>query len=237
MALDNRYMDGSYLEETGNWHSEDAHWKAQHILRGMQALGTSVKTVGDIGCGSGDVLAYLAKNLPDIDAFAGWELAPAAFDLTLRHASPKLSFFNQSLFEAPGQVYDLILAMDVFEHVEDYIGFLKKLRAHGKAFMFHIPLDASAYSVFFEENILRYKREKVGHLHYYTKYTALATLEDSGYSIVNHFFTHSKVETPAKGAKEKVKQAVRKAVFGVNPDLCSRTIGGCSLMVTATAQK
>ena len=43
--------------------------------------------------------------------------------------------------------YDLILCIDVFEHVEDYIGFLKTLKNKSKYHIFNIPLDMCALKV------------------------------------------------------------------------------------------
>jgi 2-polyprenyl-3-methyl-5-hydroxy-6-metoxy-1,4-benzoquinol methylase len=234
--IEARYIDGSYLKESQSWHSGDADWKVGQILPLFKNIDPAPATIGDIGCGSGDILAALATALPSVKRFEGWEIAPEAFAMTGRHSNQKLVFRNESLLENADVRYDVALAIDVFEHVTDYIGFLRQLNRHAKHFVFHIPLDASAYTIFFEENILRYKREKTGHLHYFSKYTALATLEDCGYQIEDYRFTHAKVFPPAKNFMGKFKQGIRKAVFAISPNFCARTIGGCSLAVLAMSK-
>jgi hypothetical protein len=74
--------------------------------------------------------------------------------------------------------------MDVFEHVDDYLGFLKLCKGRAKNTMFHIPLDISAQAVL--RNQLIDSRNSVGHLHHFIKDTAIATLVDSGYEIVDY---------------------------------------------------
>jgi 2-polyprenyl-3-methyl-5-hydroxy-6-metoxy-1,4-benzoquinol methylase len=233
MSIDTRYIDGSYLQATGGWHSEDAAWKVDHIMSVIGEIAPGLKSIGDIGCGSGDILAQLAVRVPTANLLEGWELAPEAYALTKRHTLSQISFHNKSLFDFPGSKYDLMMAMDVFEHVSDYLGFLEKLREHGERFVFHIPLDASALTIFNEEHVLRNKREEIGHLHYFTKYSALATLEDAGYKILNYKFTHAKVFPPANYLSGKIRQGLRKIVFALSPYFCARTIGGCAMMVLA----
>ena len=78
---------------------------------------------------------------------------------------------------------DLILCLDVFEHVEDYMGFLKNLSNKSKFFVFNIPLDMNVMKIIFG---LKYAREEGRrHLHYFNKYTALETLKDTGYEIID----------------------------------------------------
>lgn len=69
--------------------------------------------------------------------------------------------------------------MDVFEHVDDYLGFLKLCKNKTKNTIFHIPLDISAQGIL--RNKLIAARKSVSHLHYFMKETAIATLIDSGY--------------------------------------------------------
>ncbi len=233
MSIDSRYTDGSYMAETGGWHAEDADWKAGHIKRVIAGIADRLSSVCDFGCGSGDVLARLAQNWMKPETFEGWELAREAFALSSRHQNPKLVFHNESLLNHPAQKYDLLLMMDVFEHVEDYIGMLRNIREHATWFVFHIPLDASAMGILQDSSFLRYKRENVGHLHYFTEYTALATLRDAGFEIEQYFFTHSVVHPPATRLVDKVRFGIRKILFSMNAGFYSRFMGGCSLMVLA----
>jgi hypothetical protein len=61
---------------------------------------------------------------------------------------------------------------------------LRSLRPIADWFMFHIPLDVSAQSVARERPLLP-ARSTVGHLHYFMRGTALASLETAGFEIVS----------------------------------------------------
>ena len=74
-----------------------------------------------------------------------------------------------------------MLLIHVIEHVDDYIGFLRRLSGLGKAFVFHIPFDLNAQGLM-HGRILK-SRSHAGHLHYFNKDIAVATLRDTGYEI------------------------------------------------------
>jgi len=71
------------------------------------------------------------------------------------------------------------MAMDVFEHVEDYLGFIRRLQPLAEWKIFHIPLDLSVVSVA-RPTYFKMAYEQVGHLHCSTRETALASLEQAG---------------------------------------------------------
>ena len=130
------------------------------------------------------------------------------------------------------EFFDLLLVIDVFEHVDDYLGFLRKLRKYAKYKVFHIPLDMSVQSVFRVSPILN-ARAKVGHLHYFNKETALMSLEYAGYKIIDSFFTAGAIETYRPGLGRKVLFLPRKLAYYLNKDFAARIFGGFSLMVLA----
>jgi hypothetical protein len=124
------------------------------------------------------------------------------------------------------------MAIDVFEHVEDYFGFLRKLREKAEYKIFHIPLDLSVQIVLRSSQIIK-SRKSVGHIHYFTKETALETLKDTGYSIIDYFYTRGAVELPNRGWKANLLKIPRKVGFSLNQDFAVRLLGGYSLMVLA----
>jgi hypothetical protein len=120
----------------------------------------------------------------------------------------------------------------VFEHVEDYLGFLRQMRPIAEFKVFHIPLDLSVQTVL-RGAPLRRVREIVGHLHYFTKETALASLVHAGYSVMDFRYTAHALELPNRGWKAAVGRWPRKALSALNPDLNVRIMGGYSLLVLA----
>ena len=127
--------------------------------------------------------------------------------------------------------FDLLLMLDVFEHVEDYIGLVRVVRSKARQKLFHIPLDLSCQAVVRKRGLLL-RRERHAHLHYFTKETALCTLTDVGYKIIDWFYTPRCIEL-GDLLVQKIVRFPRMLSFAILPDLTVRVLGGYSLMVLA----
>jgi hypothetical protein len=124
------------------------------------------------------------------------------------------------------------MAIDVFEHVEDYFGFLRKLRAKAEYKIFHIPLDLSVQSILRASPILKARR-LVGHIHYFTKETALEALKDTGYKVLDYSYTGGTIELPNRGWKANLLKLPRRLAYALHGDMAVRVLGGYSLLVLA----
>jgi hypothetical protein len=184
-------------------------------------------TVCEVGCGAGEILKQLSVTYPKT-MFSGYEVSPHAFKLCAQREGEKVKYFMSNLLESDDK-FDVLLCIDVFEHVEDYMGFLKQLKAKSTFQIFHIPIDITVSSVL--RNTMMYERHKVGHLHYFTLETALASLRDCGYDIVDYAFTRSFDELPSRTLKAKLAKIPRKLLYAVSPKLMVKLLGGCSLLV------
>jgi hypothetical protein len=180
-----------------------------------------------VGCGAGEILKQLSKKSPSTSLY-GYELSPQAFELCKSREDEKVKYFMENLLDKD-EHFELLLCIDVFEHVEDYIGFLKQLKQKANNHIFHIPLDITVSSVL--RNTMMSARQSVGHLHYFTPETALATLKDSGYEIVDYCFTPSFDDLPSKTLKSKIARLPRKILYAISPKLMVKLLGGCSLLV------
>jgi hypothetical protein len=163
--------------------------------------------------------------------FDGYEISPQAFELCQQRSKERLHFNLKDLLLDNGNAsFDIILVIDVLEHLEDYFDFLKKLKARSLFKIFHIPLDLSVQTVLRSEPLLRV-RSRVGHIHYFTKETALAVLKDAGYQVVDYFYTAGSIDLPAKSMKALLARLPRKILYRLNKDIAVRMLGGYSLMV------
>ena len=227
------YESGTYLSNNPTWHEEDSPWKAKNVVKLLDRNGIRPTTVCEIGCGAGGILNCLASDYGDDVLFSGYEISPQAFALCEAKKRDNLRFFLTDLLDEDGEPYDVVMAIDVFEHVEDYFGFLRKLRARGKYKIFHVPLDLSAQTVMRGTPILR-DRASVGHIHNFMKDTVLATLEDTGYEVVDHFYSKATFKLKNCGWEAALLELPRRICFPINQDLTVRTFGGFSLWVLAT---
>jgi hypothetical protein len=225
------YSDGTYLANNPGWHADDSAWKAGHIARLLEKNWIAPRTLCEIGCGAGEVLCSLSTRLDPSARLIGYDISPSAFAICSRKSSERVTFRLANLLDTDER-YDVAMAIDVFEHVEDYFGFLRKLRAKADYKVFHIPLELSAQEVLRGRPLIEARR-KVGHIHHFSKDTALATLEDCGYTVIEHFYTAWCSELPTQGWKSALLKWPRAALFRLKPDLAVRALGGYSLMVLA----
>jgi SAM-dependent methyltransferase len=224
------YTTGEYLGNNPTWHVEDSAWKAQQIFKIIERNNLQPKSVCEVGCGSGEILNQLYLKMPETVDFTGYEISPQAFELCKTRNKQRLNFNLGDLVRQENVYFDVLLCIDVFEHIEDYLTFLKDLQKKAKYKIFHIPLDLSVSSVLRSSPILR-ARQSVGHLHYFSKETALATLKDSGYEICDYFYTAGSIDLPNKSFKTLLANLPRKVLYGLNQDIAVRLLGGYSLLV------
>jgi Methyltransferase domain len=227
------YTDGGYIKKNPDWHVGDSPWKARHVLDLLARRHLTPKTVCDVGCGAGEILSQLRRQMPADVSFTGFELSPDAYALCLPRAAERLEYRMESAFDA-GEYYDLALMVDVVEHVEDCYGFLRKLRELARYKVMHIPLDLSAYAV--TGRTLMRARQSLGHIHYFTRATALALLAETGYDVIEAVYTFGAIQSPGQRGGSPAARALRlarHAAYFVNKELSVRLLGGASLLVLA----
>jgi hypothetical protein len=223
------YAGGSYLERNPTWHVEDSPWKAQQVLRMLDRHDLAPRTIAEVGCGAGEILKQLEQSLP-YASLVGYEISPKAIELAQPRASKRLRFELKDILKEDVR-YDLVLLIDVIEHVENPFSFLRRIRERSEHTVLHIPLDISVQSVL--KGTLLEKRADLGHIHYFTKELALTTLGDVGYEVVDHFYTFHAVELPAKSWRQQFRRVTRHLAFSASPDIAVRVLGGASLLVLA----
>ena len=224
------YVTGEYLANHPSWYVEDSPWKARQILRMIARNELSPRTICEVGCGAGEVLRQLQLNMNAECEFHGYEISPQAYELCQQRANDKLQFHLGNFLEAEQDHFDLILLIDLIEHLEDYYGFLRQIRPRSDYKVLHIPLDLTV------ETLLRTSRIErlynlTGHLHYFTKETALRALGHCGYRVLDWFYTQGLLELPAQTQLVRLARPVVRLMMAVNKDWTVRLVSSCSLMV------
>ena len=225
------YHSGEYWERFDGFHDADGAFKATNCYDLLKANNVLTKPlmVADIGCGSGKFLYELSGKIEG--EFLGVDVSDRSVSLAnSKHKRDNLSFVKRDVFEIE-ETFDLITMNDVFEHVDDYIGFLRETRKIGTYFYFNIPLDMTVLSVL-RKSYMKW-REDVGHLHYFSKSSALATLEHAGYEIIGHqynnYVLHEAKTYPT--AKKVIGAIPRLVTYSIAPNFSVNLLGGASLGV------
>lgn len=225
------YINGKYLEKNPSWFVEESPFKVRQILRMIKTNRLDPRTICEVGCGAGEVLKLLQGSMHPGCHFSGYDISPQALEMCQSRVNPRLEFKLADITQDAAAFFDLMLVLDVVEHVEDCFGFLSKIRSKSDLKIFHFPLDLSVQAVLRRRGLLK-RRELFGHIHYFTKETAIETLKDVGYELLDCFYTPRCIDL-GKEIAQKLVRLPRRICFAVNQDLTVRILGGYSLLILA----
>jgi SAM-dependent methyltransferase len=229
-TMSDRYVDGEYSRQNPTWDVEDAPWKADHIFRMLEKYHLKPRSVCEVGCGCGEILRQLQQLMDPDCRFTGYDISPQAIQLCSSRTNERLQFQCRNFPEEGDVVYDLILLVDVIEHLEDYFRFLRAIKEKSRYTVLHIPLEMYVLSVLYPQ-FHRGQRTKVGHLHYFSKEIALQLLQDLGFEIVDYTYTAGYALPRTYGIKDRFLKIPRRLFFPFAPDFTTRVFGGYSLLV------
>ncbi|HLY18361.1 MAG TPA: class I SAM-dependent methyltransferase, partial [Bryobacteraceae bacterium] len=160
--------------------------------------------------------------------FTGYDISPQALALSERFSTTRCRFLLGDAF-ADRSTYDLVLVMDVVEHVEDCFRFLRQARQKGRLKLYHIPLEAHASAVLRRVNLWN----SAGHIHLFTIETAIKSLEHTDHRIVDWVLTDGALGTPNKPLRTRVANLLRYPLAKVDAGLAARLLGGYSILILA----
>jgi SAM-dependent methyltransferase len=231
--MENIYTNGLYLQNNPDWGQKDAAWKAGVIAEILALNNCAPKEITEVGCGSGAVLYHLSNLLQASVRYKGYDISAQAISMAKNlPTNNRIEYLNEDWIQE-SLTTDCLLIIDVLEHVEDYYGFLKNIRKKANSFVFHIPLDLSCRTIL-KPHVLLQQRNKVGHIHYFTKDLVVWMLKDSGYTIIDSFYTKPFIDTTtAKGFKNSIKKLLRNFSFWIHKDVSASLWGGYSIMILA----
>jgi cyclopropane fatty-acyl-phospholipid synthase-like methyltransferase len=187
----------------------------------------------EVGCGAGGVLAALRSFYPRCK-LSGYDIAPDAARFWPQHVESDIEFRVGDFLEINEQVYDVLLLLDVIEHLENPFEFLSRLHGAAAYFLFIIPLDLSALSVLREKPLLN-QRRNVGHIHYFTKNLALSLLRECGYEIKSWHYSGAAFHAPKRTWRTRLASFPRRIAYFLNKDWGVRALGGETLIVLASS--
>lgn len=225
------YQNGRYLEANPTWHVEESPFKAKYIVSLLERNHLAPRVICEAGCGAGEVLKQLQDRMSKDCEFWGYEISPQAYNLSRSRENKRLHFKLADLTKEDGVQADLLLVLDVVEHIEDYFAFLRDIRARADYKLFHIPLDLSVQAVLRKNGMMK-RRLDHAHIHYFTKELALQVLVDTGYRIVDSLLAPRSNEIGPHFV-QKVFRLPRSILFSINQDFGVRVLGGYSLFVLA----
>lgn len=223
------YVDGAYIQKHPSWHVEDSQWKAQQAVKILSRNSIVPKTIADVGCGAGEVTRCVSLAFPDAQC-QGFDISPDALHLTRGRETKNVSYHLGDVSRSTER-FNVVLLMDVIEHIEDCFGFLRLVKERAEYVVAHIPLDLSVLSLLIGTPMAN--RKSAGHIHYFTRATALALLADTGYTVLDWFYPRGGHSLPSRGWQTRSISPLRAAAARITPELSALFLGGSSIMVLA----
>lgn len=223
------YNKGTYLAKNPAWHIGDSAWKASHIQRLFIKNGVSPKSIAEVGCGAGRVIAEIAQRYQTSQC-KGFDVSSDASKFWSQEVPINLTYELINFTETNGH-FDALMLIDVFEHVDDYLGFLRHMSTRANHLILHIPLDLSV-STLLSRGYMR-TRADVGHLHYFTRESALATLDYAGLEVLDCCYTALSIEASLdkRTWKTKLMNVARRLLATISANAAATLLGGYSIMV------
>jgi SAM-dependent methyltransferase len=194
--------------------------------------GVTPRSICEVGCGAGEILRELRAATGESVRLVGYDVSPQALELARPKADTRLTFRLGSVPERAEHPFDLVLLIDLIEHLEDYFGFLRGIRSRGRHVVLHVPLELSAQGAA-RGGFFTTVRASAGHLHYFSQSTLLAVLAETGYEVLDHEYTAGAVDFPPTSLGMWAARLPRRVLARVAPDLAARLLGGFSLLVLA----
>ncbi len=225
------YLGGSYLQLHPTWHVEDSRWKASKVLEILDRNHLIVQSLVEIGCGAGEVLACLQRSLPSGCKLRGFEISPDAYRMCVPRANESLTFELQTAPTLVTDRVDVVMALDVLEHTEDYFSFLRSMREQGEYCLLHVPLDLSVQSLLW--GLPQRVRRSAGHLHYFTAPILFSAVQECGLEVIDVMYTRPGIERRSSSVAGRIARYPRLLLSHFSESWAALTVGGFSIMVLA----
>ncbi|MBP6432457.1 MAG: class I SAM-dependent methyltransferase [Ferruginibacter sp.] len=232
MNFENRYKNGEYETSNPTWGEEDSYWKAVMIKNIVKKNSINPSQIIEVGCGSGAILENLQVEFGKTN-FIGYDISPQAIKLAQSRGNKIIFFEKDFLIDKSNIFTDLLLVIDVIEHVQDYYYFLNSIKSRSKFFVFHIPLDISCRTIL-KPHVNLQQRTSVGHIHYFSEENVWWMLNDCGYIINDWHYTKPTIDVVRpKSIKQAVKKCLRNISYFISKKWSVKIWGGYSLLILA----
>ena len=175
--METEVYDHFYRAEDGHWWFRGRRRIIGSVLERL-APGGGLR-VADVGCGTGGMMGLLSR----FGTVTGVDEAPEAREYCRRRGFERVLSLKE--WDAKEERYDLVTAFDVVEHVDDDVGFLRRLvgrLAPGGRMLVTVPAYPFLWSTFDEMN---------HHRRRYTRARLVRAMREAGVGVdrATHFNT------------------------------------------------
>ncbi|MBI5453822.1 MAG: class I SAM-dependent methyltransferase [Deltaproteobacteria bacterium] len=230
-----------YTKINTTLHVEDSPWKIEKV-RKLIGERLSPRVICDIGCGAGLIAKGMAEAYPDAKVI-GLDISLDMLEAARRN-NPEADFVNARIESLPigeGKA-DIIMLMDVLEHLEDPGKVLRALSQVARHLVIKVPLEDSLW-YWANDKTGRYTREdnrrKLGHIQYFKMSSLTGLLRGAGFEVVAYEIISQNVDNPDNphiSKLGKVINPVRVLTYKVSKTLFARVFNGSVMLLAANTR-
>src|SRR3954454_23389312 len=179
------YTPGADGDKYRRWRELGAEGKADHVIELVaRARLAAPRTVCEVGCGDGAVLAVLGRRGFG-ERRVGYEISASGVKLAAeREEVTEAHVFDGEHLPVADDAYDLVFATHVLEHVPDPAPLTRELLRAGRAVVIEVPLEANLSA---RRPAARAASEGVGHLHRFDRRAIRALVAGAGGHVAAEF--------------------------------------------------
>jgi SAM-dependent methyltransferase len=241
MARKNIYTTNEYIKKNPTLHKEDSPWKVEKIIPLIDVFIKYVTekeiTILDVGGGAGlilrDISTHMQKKGIKVKKYA-LDLSPEMLKIQKKNNPDIMKLLNEDIKKTSlkNKEIDLVLMIDVLEHVPDPEKALKELRRISKYVIFKVPLgDNLCYNIVNYINHGKLRKESThnyGHVNFYNYKALKKQIEQvngkviySTFTNFSDYFLHNLYYSRTLRLRGKVFNWSAKTCFYISPRLSS----------------
>jgi SAM-dependent methyltransferase len=220
--------DAAQAEHYGRWRELGARSKADHVVELARRAGVRPRTLVEIGCGAGDLLAQLfARGIAERQD--GFELSAPAAEIARSHGIPqtRIEVFDGARVPASDGAYDLAVVSHVLEHVPDPASLLAEAVRVARWVLVEVPLEANRSAA---RPAKRAAAATIGHIQFFDRAAVRALCAGAGLEIraeLGDPLSYSHHAFHARGtrgrARAAAKAVARRLAWRAAPRIAERS--------------
>jgi SAM-dependent methyltransferase len=218
--------DPAEAERMGRWRALGARSKAAHAVALCARAGVRPRSLVEIGCGDGALLAELAARglAPVLD---GFELSPPAAALArARGVARRVEAFDGAEVPADDSAYDLAVLSHVLEHTPEPMSLLREAARVAPAVLVEVPLEDNRSAAREEK---RDEAARIGHVQFFDRAAMRSLFRVAGLDVREELsdplpYAHHAFFADTRGERgaAALKTAVRWGAWRVAPGVAER---------------
>jgi ubiquinone/menaquinone biosynthesis C-methylase UbiE len=198
--LRNIYNDRTYVCNNPSLHTEDSQFKFENIesLLNDVPIRNGHLRILDVGGGAGLLGLYVHRYFENRNVMVtmhALDLSEEMLKLQKLNNANLEKVFNCGIENFSERNYDLVLMIDVIEHIPDYSLAAETLNRISNYVIYNIPIEINASdllrNVFNKFTFYREQTRLLGHLHFFSYIRAKSFLKDKHNFMKGYFISYN----------------------------------------------